>query len=246
MRLAGKRALITGAASGMGAAHARAFIAEGATVLLADINDEAGRALAAELGDRASYAHLNVADAGDWDAAVAQAVAEFGGLDVLVNNAGIHDDAPLEDTTLESWNQVMDINLTGAFLGMRAAVRELKKSGASSIVNVSSTAGLEGYPNRHAYCASKWGLRGLTKSAALELADFGIRVNSVHPGAVATALTQALRPLTEEDLAGNSLERFARPEEVSGLILFLASDESSFCTGGEYAVDGGISAGTRY
>lgn len=176
---------------------------------------------------------------------MAQAVAEFGGLDVLVNNAGIHDDAPLEDTTLESWNRVMDINLTGAFLGMRAAVRELKKSGASSIVNVSSTAGLEGYPNRHAYCASKWGLRGLTKSAALELADFGIRVNSVHPGAVATALTQALRPLTEEDLAGNSLERFARPEEVSGLIL-LSSDESSFCTGGEYAVDGGISAGTRY
>lgn len=231
---------------GMGAAHARAFIAEGATVLLADINDEAGRALAEELGDRASYVHLNVADAEGWDAAVGQAVAEFGGLDVLVNNAGIHDDAPLEDTTLESWNRVMDINLTGAFLGMRAAVRELKKSGASSIVNVSSTAGLEGYPKRHAYCASKWGLRGLTKSAALELAEFGIRVNSVHPGAVATALTQALRPLTDADLAGNSLERFARPEEVSGLILFLASDESSFCTGGEYAVDGGISAGTRY
>ncbi|GAA1405030.1 3-alpha-hydroxysteroid dehydrogenase [Glutamicibacter uratoxydans] len=244
MRLAGKRALITGAAKGMGAAHARAFIEAGAQVLLADVDDGAGAALAKELG--ASYIHLDVTRATDWDAAVARAASEFGGLDVLVNNAGIFAQAPLEDTTDEVWQRVLNINLTSAFLGMRAAAGELKKSGNASIINVSSTAGLEGYPGQHAYAASKWGLRGVTKTAALELAEFGVRVNSLHPGAIATPLITAFREVTEEDLSGNTLERFARPEEVTGLMVFLASDESSFCTGAEYVVDGGITAGTRY
>lgn len=244
MRLAGKRALITGAAKGMGAAHARAFIEAGAQVLLADVDDGAGAALAKELG--ASYIHLDVTRAADWDDAVARAASEFGGLDVLVNNAGIFAQAPLEDTTDEVWQRVLNINLTSAFLGMRAAAGELKKSGNASIINVSSTAGLEGYPGQHAYAASKWGLRGVTKTAALELAEFGVRVNSLHPGAIATPLITAFREVTEEDLSGNTLERFARPEEVTGLMLFLASDESSFCTGAEYVVDGGITAGTRY
>ncbi|WP_313811005.1 SDR family oxidoreductase [Glutamicibacter sp.] len=244
MRLAGKRALITGAAKGMGAAHARAFIQNGAQVLLADVDDDAGAALAEELS--ASYIHLDVTSAADWEAAVARAASEFGGLDVLVNNAGIFAQAPLEDTTDETWQRVLNINLTSAFLGMRAAVGELKKSGNASIINVSSTAGLEGYPGQHAYAASKWGLRGITKTAALELAQFGVRVNSLHPGAIATPLITAFREVTEEDLSGNTLERFARPEEVTGLMLFLASDESSFCTGAEYVVDGGITAGTRY
>lgn len=244
MRLAGKRALITGAAKGMGAAHARAFIEAGAQVLLADVDDDAGAALAEELG--AGYIHLDVTSATDWEAAVDRAVSEFGGLDVLVNNAGIFAQAALEDTTDETWQRVLNINLTSAFLGMRAAVGELKKSGSASIINVSSTAGLEGYPGQHAYAASKWGLRGITKTAALELAEFGVRVNSLHPGAIATPLITAFREVTEEDLSGNTLERFARPEEVTGLMVFLASDESSFCTGAEYVVDGGITAGTRY
>ena len=243
-RLDGKRALITGAARGMGAAHARAFVAEGARVVLADVADDEGRALAAELGDVARYVHLDVTDAEGWTAAVRVAEEEFGGLDVLVNNAGVFLRAPLEETTPETWHRILDINLTGPFLGMRAALGALTASGRGSIVNVSSTAGMEGYPGYHAYGASKWGLRGLTKSAALELASVGIRVNSLHPGGVATPLIEAFREITDADLEGSTLTRLARPEEVTGLVVFLAGDESSYCTGAEFVVDGGITAGT--
>lgn len=242
-RLDGKRALITGAARGMGAAHARAFIAEGARVVLADVADDEGRALAAELGDAAHYVHLDVTDAEGWAAAVRVAEEELGGLDVLVNNAGVFLRAPLEETTPETWHRILDINLTGPFLGMRAALGALTTSGRGSIVNVSSTAGMEGYPGYHAYGASKWGLRGLTKSAALELASVGIRVNSLHPGGVATPLIEAFREITDADLEGSTLTRLARPEEVTGLVVFLAGDESSYCTGAEFVVDGGITAG---
>ena len=245
-RLAGKKALITGAARGMGAAHARAFVREGAQVLIADLAEDEGRALADELGEAARFVALDVANEAGWAHAVATATEEFGGLDVLVNNAGIFVQASLQDTSLETWNRVLAINLTSAFLGIRAAREALSASGHGSIINVSSTAGLEGYPGQHAYGASKWGLRGLTKTAALELADAGVRVNSVHPGGIATPLIEAFREITDEDFVGSTLKRLARPEEVTGLVVFLASDEASFCTGSEYAVDGGITAGHTF
>ncbi|MGO2140626.1 MAG: glucose 1-dehydrogenase [Leucobacter sp.] len=242
-RLAGKRAIITGAARGMGAAHARAFVREGAQVIVADLAESEGRALVDELGDAARFVALNVTDPDGWDETVAAATREFGGLDILVNNAGIFAQAALAETTLDLWNRVLSINLTSAFLGIRAAREALAVSGRGSVINVSSTAGLEGYPRQHAYGASKWGLRGLTKTVALELAEVGVRVNSIHPGGIATPLVEAFREISETDFTGNSLNRLAKPEEVTGLVVFLASDEASFCTGSEFVVDGGITAG---
>ncbi|MGP6172226.1 glucose 1-dehydrogenase [Microbacterium sp. A196] len=243
-RLAGKTALITGGAMGMGAAHARAFVAEGAQVVIADLADDAGTALADELGDAARFVHLNVTDPAQWESAVAETVGHFGKLNVLINNAGIFTTGSLEEYTLETWDKTLAINLTGAFLGLKSAVAALAEAAPASVVNISSTAGIEGYPGFHGYSASKWGLRGLTRSAALELADRSIRVNSVHPGGIATPLLQALRTIEESDLEGSTLERLARPEEITGLLVFLASDESSFVTGAEHVIDGGVTAGT--
>lgn len=242
-RLAGKVALITGGAMGMGAAHVRAFVAEGAKVVVADIADDTGRALVAELGDAASYVHLDVTDAAGWEAAVNHTVETYGLLNVLVNNAGIYSIGPLEDYTPEQWNRTIAINLTGPYLGMRSALAALTAAAPASVINVSSTAGIQGYTGYHAYSASKWGLRGLTRSTAIELAERGIRVNSVHPGAIKTPLITSIMEVSDEDTTGNTLHRFAQPEEVSGLIVYLASDEASFVNGGEYVIDGGHSAG---
>jgi 3alpha(or 20beta)-hydroxysteroid dehydrogenase len=241
-RLAGKVALISGAAQGMGASHARHFVAEGARVVLADLRDDAGSSLAEELGDRARYIHLDVASYDDWEAAVRLAVSEFGSLDVLVNNAGFILSAPIEDYPLEDWDRILAVNLTGVFYGMRASVPEMKRAGHGSIINVSSTAGLVGLQGVAGYNATKFGVRGLTKGSALELGSYNIRVNSVHPGAIDTDMISGMN-LTQERVA---LHRVGSPSEVSNLVVFLASDESSFSTGSEFVVDGGETAGIAY
>lgn len=243
-RLQGKVALISGGSMGMGASHARAFVAEGAQVVIGDIADEQGQALARELGDAAHYVHLDVTQFDQWKKAVAITVQRFGKLSTLVNNAGILTMGPLSDYSVEQWNRTLAINLTSQFLGMKAALEALTKSAPASIINISSTSGLTAHPGLLGYCASKWGSTGMTKSVALELADRHIRVNSVHPGAVATPLPQALHPIEDKDFEGSNLTRFARPQEISNMVVYLASDESSFSTGASFVVDGGLTAGS--
>ena len=238
-RVAGKVALITGAARGMGAAHARRFIAEGASVVLGDILNAEGAALAAELGSDARYIRLDVTKPDDWAAAVALCVADFGGLHILVNNAGIFGGAAIVDHPLDLWQRMIEINLTGVFLGIRAATSALVASGSGSIINISSVAGLRGAPGGSAYVASKFGVRGLTKAVAAELAPFGVRCNSVHPGIIDTPMAEGLNTQGYDYPLG----RMARSEEVTNLVLYLASDEASYSTGSEFIVDGGLTMG---
>jgi len=239
-RVDGKVAVISGGARGMGASHARRLVGEGAKVVAADILDDEGSALAGELGDAARFVHLDVTQPDQWKAAVETAVDQFGRLDVLVNNAGIGGANTLQNYDLSEWQRIIDVNLTGTFLGMRAAVGPMiAQGGEGSIVNVSSVEGLRGSPFLHGYVASKWAVRGITKSAALELAPHKIRVNSIHPGFVRTPMTHAIG----EDLLTIPLGRGADPIEVSNLVLYLASDESSYATGGEFLVDGGLASG---
>ena len=223
----------------MGAAHAQLLMQEGAKVVIGDILDDQGQALAAELGANVIYVHLDVTSTEDWDRAVATAVEHFGGLDVLVNNAAIAEFAAIEDTSMQLWDRTIAVNLTGTFRGIQAALPALKKSGSASIINISSTAAFVGYEGLSAYNASKWGVRGLTKSVALDMAKHGIRVNSVHPGVIKTPLSEGL----SESPSHTAMHRMGDPKEVSYLVLLLASDESSFCTGAEYLVDGGEIAG---
>ncbi|WP_280273623.1 SDR family oxidoreductase [Nocardia wallacei] len=243
-RLSGRVALISGAASGMGAAHARAFVDEGARVVLGDIAAEAGKQLADELGERAVFVPLDVTRSGDWDVAVAAAVAGFGKLDVLVNNAGLLDGGALGDFTEERWQRILAVNLTGPFLGLTAARDALVAAAPAAVVNISSAAGMQGVAGMHGYTASKFGLRGLTKSAALELAPFGVRVNSVHPGGIATPMIGAQPGTVAIDRTANTLTRLGAPEEISSLVVYLASTESSYCTGAEFVADGGMTAGS--
>ncbi len=234
-RVTGKVALISGGAGGIGAASARRLVAEGAEVVIGDLADDAGKRLADELGEAARFVHLDVTSVDDWSAAVAFAVDTFGHLDVLVNNAGVVTVARLQDVTPDQWRRELDINLTGAFLGMQAAADALIASGGGSIINTSSIEGLRGSPWTHGYVASKWALRGLTKSVAMELAPQGVRVNSLHPGLVRTPLTEGI----PDDLLSIPLGRAGRPEDVAAFVLFLASDESSYATGAEFVIDGG-------
>ncbi|BBX43377.1 SDR family oxidoreductase [Mycobacterium simiae] len=238
-RLAGKVALISGGARGMGASHVRTFVAEGAKVVFGDILDDEGKAVAADLGDVVRYVHLDVTKPDDWDAAVATALGEYGHLDVLVNNAGIINIGTLEDYALSEWQRILDINLTGVFLGIRAVVKPMKEAGRGSIINISSIEGMAGTIACHGYTASKFGVRGLTKSAALELGPNNIRVNSIHPGLVKTPMTDWV----PDDTFQTALGRAAEPKEVSSLAVYLASDESSYSTGSEFVVDGGCTAG---
>ncbi|RJO69983.1 SDR family oxidoreductase [Nocardia panacis] len=239
-RLTGKVALISGAARGMGAAHARAMVAEGARVILGDVLDAEGAAVAAELGDAASYVPLDVRDPAQWQAAADAAVERFGGLNILVNNAGIANGDLLVDFALSEWQRIIDINLTGTFLGMQAAGRAMIAAGAGgSIINISSVEGLRGSAGLHGYTATKFAVRGLTKSTALELAQYRIRVNSVHPGLITTPMTEAIPAAMLQIPLG----RAADPSEVSALVVYLASDESSYSTGAEFVVDGGLTVG---
>lgn len=237
-RVDGKVALISGGGRGMGAAHARLLVAEGARVVLGDI-DHQGEKLAEELGDAARFAHLDVTDPGQWAAAVATAVESFGHLDVLVNNAGIANLNSLAQFGLAQWQKIIDINLTGTFLGMQAAVEPMKAAGGGSIINISSIEGMRGSPGLYGYVASKWAVRGLAKAAALELAADNIRVNSVLPGLVRTRMTIAIPDKSLQIPLGRS----AKPAEVATTVLFLASDESSYTTGADFVVDGGLTVG---
>ncbi|MGB7359479.1 MAG: glucose 1-dehydrogenase [Mycobacterium sp.] len=241
-RLAGMVALISGGARGMGASHAREMVAHGAKVVCGDILDGEGELVAKELGDDARYVHLDVTRTEDWEAAVAHTVAEFGGLDVLVNNAGILSIGTVEDFELSEWHRILDINLTGVFLGIRAVTPTMKNAGRGSIINISSIEGMAGTIACHGYTATKFAVRGLTKSTALELGQFGIRVNSVHPGLVKTPMADWV----PEDILAGALGRIAQPREVSNLVVYLASDESSFSTGAEFVVDGGVLAGLAH
>jgi 3alpha(or 20beta)-hydroxysteroid dehydrogenase len=241
-RLTGKTVLLSGGARGMGSEHARAIVEEGGRVVIADVLDDLGHALADDLGDAASYIHLDVTRPEQWQRAVARTISTFGSLNVLVNNAGICNFGKLGAYTVEDWHAVLEIDLTGPFLGMSAAIEALKQFAPSSIINVSSTAGLQGSAELHGYTAAKWGLRGLTKSVAMEVGGDGVRVNSVHPGVIYTPM---IAELDVSALGGGALGRGADPREVAQLIVYLASDESSFSTGAEFVVDGGITAGTK-
>ncbi|WP_405132746.1 glucose 1-dehydrogenase [Nocardia sp. NBC_01388] len=249
-QLDGKVALITGGARGMGAEHVRRFVAEGARVVFGDVLDDEGKALAAELGAAVRYVHHDVTGESDWQAAVSAAVAQFGRLDVLVNNAGILRFKKLLEMSLDEWNLMQNINVTGSFLGIKTAAPAMIDSGGGAIVNVSSVEGFVGAAGLSAYSASKFALRGLTKSAARELGHSGIRVNSIHPGGIATPMTASVAGATGLD--GNSffsdlpIPRWGQPVEVSEVALFLASDASSYCTGGEFVVDGGMLTSCGY
>lgn len=247
-RMQDKVAFITGAGAGMGRAHALGCAAEGAAVVVSDRDAASAEAVADEVrgrGGRALALTQDVRDEARWDECVQAAVEAFGALHVLVNNAGVSLGRSLRETTLEEWQRVMDVNATGVFLGCRAAVPAMEAAGGGSIVNISSAYGLVGGALAAAYCASKGAVRLLTKAAAVDLSQLGIRVNSVHPGMVETDMAQGLLP--DEDLQRRFLRqqlqrRLAAPEEITAAVIFLASDESSFMTGSEVVVDGGWTA----
>ncbi|MFG2296818.1 SDR family NAD(P)-dependent oxidoreductase [Streptomyces sp. NPDC048603] len=238
--LDGKVVLITGAGRGQGAAEARLCAEAGARVVLTDLREEEGRAVAAELGGQGVFVRHDVADPVGWDAAVRAAVDAFGTVSALVNNAALWRTAHVEQQSLEGFEELIRVNLLGPFLGIRAVAPVLRAAGGGSIVNISSTAGLVGIPGHAAYGSTKSGLRGLTRSAALDLGADRIRVNSVHPGAVDTPMVAGA--VAGRDWAHLALGRMGRPEEVGGLVLFLCSDASSYITGAEFTVDGGMTA----
>ena len=245
-RLAGKTAIISGAARGMGAAEARMFVSEGAKVVVADMRDDEGARLVAELGAAAEYVHLDVTDEAEWAHALAFTERVFGRPDVLVNNAGILRYSPILAMAKTDFEEILAVNLIGPFLGMKVVGAAMAAGAGGSIVNVSSTGGLIGMSMIGGYVASKWGLRGLTKSAALELGRSGIRVNSVHPGGVRTPMTDpdgTGAAISDELFAAQPISRIGRPEEIAALVTFLASDESSYSTGSEFVADGGAVAG---
>ena len=248
MRLEGKVALISGGARGMGAAEAKMFAREGAKVVICDVLDEEGRRTEAEInetGGECIFVRLDVTDEAQWANAVSATVARFGKLDVLVNNAGITGRANVEDTTVELWDQVMDINAKGVFLGTKVAIPEMRKAGGGSIINISSIYGIVGSGASASYHASKGAVRLFTKSTAIQYAKESIRANSIHPGPIATPMTEtsrAERELNQLMLARTPMGRWAQPEEVAYGALYLASDESAFVTGSELVIDGGWTA----
>ncbi|KKK36915.1 3-alpha-hydroxysteroid dehydrogenase [Mesobacillus campisalis] len=241
-RLAGKVAIITGGARGMGASHARLFVKEGAKVVIADILEEEGQALATELGENAKFTKLDVTNNANWEQAVALAEEAFGPVNVLVNNAGITMNKSIEEMTLDEYKRIVDINQVSVFLGMKAIIPSMKEAKGGSIVNISSMNGLVG--GAIGYTDTKFAVRGMTKAAALGLAHYGIRVNSVHPGVIETPMIvqEETKDAVNEFAKYIPNGRVAKPEEVSSLVLFLASDESSYSTGSEFVVDGGMTA----
>lgn len=241
--LTGKVAIITGGASGMGAEHARLFAARGAKVVITDVNEENGTAVASEIGESAIFIKHDVTSESDWETVVAKTIETFGQIDILVNNAGILIMKSIEDTSIDDYKKLMTINVDSVFIGIKAVVPHMKERGTGSIVNISSAAGLVGQPSALAYTASKFAVRGMTKSAAIDLGLFGIRVNSVHPGSIATPMTAGNGVKEGSPLPLAAINRNAAPEEVSEVVAFLASDAASYVTGAEYVVDGGLTIG---
>lgn len=245
-RVSGKVVFISGAAQGMGASHARVLASEGAQVVIGDLQESTAESLAEEIYEAegraaATSVRLDVTDLESWQLAIETCVKTFGRLDVLVNNAGIYTPGSVLDAEVDDWHRTIDIDLTGTFYGMKVATAELRKQPTASIINISSIAGLVGFKHRAAYAAAKWGVQGLTKTSALDLGEFGIRVNSIHPGSVSTPLTAGLKRGLGQVPAG----RAAEVEEISGLVLYLASDESRFVNGAAIAIDGGETAGNN-
>ncbi len=244
-RLEGKVALITGAARGQGAAEARLFAAEGAKVWVTDVLDAEGEATAADIGERAAYHHLDVTDEEAWVLLREELLERDGRIDVLVNNAGIFRIMPTALTSEVEYRQIIDINQIGTFLGMKTMIPPMVEAQSGSIVNISSVAGLTGAAGTMAYAASKWAVRGMTKVAAKEVAPFGVRVNSVHPGIIDTPMMAEASPegnLLERVVRGIPMGHVAQAEDVARLVLYLASDESRYSTGSEFVVDGGMTA----
>ncbi len=246
-RLTGKTAIVTGGAKGMGEQTVRAFVEQGAKVVIADILQQPGEALADELGEQAVFVNLDVRDAAQWQQAV-QAANDLGSLQVLVNNAAIMEAQTIMDTTEELFMRVVSINQLGTFLGMQAVFPSMKANGGGSIINISSIDGLQAKNGLVAYAGSKWAVRGMTKVAALEMGKYGIRVNSVHPGGIYTDMhgkdfmTVEQANESYKDLA---IPRVGLPQEVAQVTLFLATDEASYCSGSEFKAEGGWSAGLR-
>ncbi|CAM4270625.1 SDR family NAD(P)-dependent oxidoreductase [Lacicoccus alkaliphilus] len=241
-RLDGKVAVITGGAGGMGKVHAKTFTAEGAKVVIADLSTSKGKDTAEELGDQAKFIELDVTDEENWKKLVEETEEHFGPINILVNNAGIVVSKSIEDTSLEDFRQTTSINQDGVFLGMKYVFPSMKKAESGSIVNISSIAGIVGSNNNSAYTASKFAVRGLTKAAAVEFAPHNIRVNSVHPGTIRTPMTEQedVRELVKEMEKMIPMKRIAEPIEITNLVLYLASDESSYSTGTEFVADGGL------
>ena len=241
--LAQKVCLVTGGARGMGASHARRLSASGARVVISDVLDQKGGELAAELGPSARFVHHDVSSQADWEAVIALIDAEYDRLDVVVNNAAVLEALAIEETTLAKYERMVHINQVGAFLGMKTPVPLMRHSGGGSIINISSIAGLKAFSHHIAYAATKWAVRGMTKVAAIELAPFNIRVNSVHPGAIDTAMIAKLpNGSIERAVELTPLNRLGQPDEVADMVAFLASDASSYMTGAELAIDGGWAA----
>ena len=245
--LSNRVVVITGGAGGQGAEEARTFAGLGAAVVIGDVRSDEAQAVAGEIGERALAVDLDVADASAWAAAIAAAEARFGPVTTLVNNAGVGSPALIADETLESFRRVLDVNLVGAFLGIRHTARSMARAGGGSIVNISSISGLGGFAGGGAYAASKWALRGLTRSAAADLAPLGIRVNAVEPGVTDTAMIRGPGTPADEVVERNRsrllLERLAQPADIAAVVVFLASDRSSWITGTDFVVDGGWSTG---
>ena len=241
-RLDGKVAIITGGAGGMGKMHGKYFIREGAKVVIADLESSDGKNVADELGENAMFVAFDVTDESSWESLVKETEDKLGPVNVLVNNAGIVSQGSIADTSLEKYRQTIHINQDGVFLGMKHVLPSMKKVDNGSIINISSIAGMVGGENNLAYTASKFAVRGMTKAAAAEFAQFGIRVNSVHPGVIRTPMTEqeGVKELVQEMEKDIPLKRIAEPEEITNLVLFLASDESSYSTGTEFVADGGL------
>jgi 3alpha(or 20beta)-hydroxysteroid dehydrogenase len=251
-RLDGKVALITGGARGMGKSHVRHFVAEGARVVFGDVLDDKGAAVAAELGgESCRYVHHDVTSEEHWAAAVGTATGAFGQLDVLVNNAGVLKFASIADMPLADFRRILEVNAVGCWLGMKAVIEPMSAAGGGSIVNISSIEGFTGAAGLSAYTASKFAVRGMTKAAASELGQFGIRVNSVHPGGVLTRMVIDAAETSGHDngdafIKSMPISRFAKPIEISRLVAYLASDDSSYSTGSEFIADGGLLCGPGY
>ena len=237
-RLDDKIAVITGGAHGQGAAEAELFITAGAQVVITDIDAEGGVATAQRLGAACQFMAHDVASEDAWTRVIGDVVDRYGRIDVLVNNAGIFRVLGLEETSLDVWNELVAINQTGVFLGMRAVAPVMKEQRSGAMVNISSIAGLVASARAHAYSATKWAVRGMSKSAAVELGPFGIRVNSVHPGFIDTQMLDEFGPLRDKLVEKVPLGRMADATEVARLVLFLASDDAGYCSGHEFVVDG--------